>query len=191
MKKILKYLSISFAALLGACSRPAERPVELSPSISSSSIYTIPLRDIKGNTTDLTPYRGKKMMIVNTASKCGYTHQYKDLQRLQDEYSEKIVVLGFPSNQFGGQEPGTEAEIAEFCEKNFSVSFPLFEKIDVKGDGQSPLYSWLTMKSKNGWNEQEPTWNFCKYIIDEKGSLVAFFPAKTEPYDEKIISLLK
>ena len=131
------------------------------------------------------------MMIVNTASKCGYTHQYKDLQRLQDEYSEKIVVLGFPSNQFGGQEPGTEAEIAEFCEKNFSVSFPLFEKIDVKGDGQSPLYSWLTMKSKNGWNEQEPTWNFCKYIIDEKGSLVAFFPAKTEPYDEKIISLLK
>ena len=135
MKKILKYLSISFAALLGACSRPAERPVELSPSISSSSIYTIPLRDIKGNTTDLTPYRGKKMMIVNTASKCGYTHQYKDLQRLQDEYSEKIVVLGFPSNQFGGQEPGTEAEIAEFCEKNFSVSFPLFEKIDVKGDG--------------------------------------------------------
>ncbi len=131
------------------------------------------------------------MLIVNTASKCGYTPQYKDLQRLHEQYGSKIAVLGFPCNQFGGQEPGTKEEIVSFCTKNYGVTFPLFEKVEVKGSGKSPLYAWLTDKSKNGWNEQEPTWNFCKYVINEKGELVAFYPSKTNPFDEKIISLLK
>ncbi|TAH38772.1 MAG: glutathione peroxidase [Bacteroidetes bacterium] len=191
MKKIFKYIGISFTAILGACARPAERPLEIPVSKASSSIYSIKLTDINGGITDLSVYKGKKMLIVNTASKCGYTHQYADLERLHKEYGDKIVVLGFPCNQFGGQEPGTAEEIGAFCQKNYGVTFPLFEKSNVKGADKSELYSWLTDKSKNGWNEQEPSWNFCKYVIDEKGQLLAFYPSKTDPFDERIISLLK
>ena len=191
MKKILKYLGISFTAILGACARPAERPMQIPVNESQTSIYSIKVTDITGKVTDLSKYKGKKMLIVNTASKCGFTHQYKDLEKLHEEYGDKIVVLGFPCNQFGGQEPGTAEEIGAFCEKNYGVTFPLFEKSNVKGSEKSELYSWLTDKSKNGWNDQEPSWNFCKYVIDEKGRLLAFYPSKTEPFDERIISLLK
>ena len=191
MKKILKYIGISFTAILGACARPAERPMEIPDTGSQTSIYSIKVTDINGKVTDLSQYKGKKILIVNTASNCGYTHQYKDLEKLHEEYSDKIAVLGFPCNQFGGQEPGTAEEIGAFCEKNYGVTFPLFEKSNVKGSEKSELYSWLTDKSKNGWNDQEPSWNFCKYVIDEQGKLLAFYPSKTEPFDERIISLLK
>lgn len=191
MSKILSYLSLLFTAILGACSRPAERPMEKSTQSAQESVYSIQVKDINGQITDLSKYKGKKMLIVNTASKCGYTDQYKDLQELHEKYGDKIAVLGFPCNQFGGQEPGTEKEIVEFCQKNYNVTFPLFEKVDVKGKGKSELYSWLTDKSKNGWNEQEPTWNFCKYVIDENGQLLSFYPSKVNPMDGKIISILK
>jgi len=191
MKKILKYIGISFTAILGACARPAERPMEIPDTGSQTSIYSIKVTDINGKVTDLSQYKGKKILIVNTASNCGYTHQYKDLEKLHEEYADKIAVLGFPCNQFGGQEPGTAEEIGAFCEKNYGVTFPLFEKTNVKGSEKSELYSWLTDKSKNGWNDQEPSWNFCKYVIDEQGKLLAFYPSKTEPFDERIISLLK
>ncbi len=191
MKKILKYIGISFTAILGACARPAERPMEIPDTGSQTSIYSIKVTDINGKVTDLSQYKGKKILIVNTASNCGYTHQYKDLEKLHEEYADKIAVLGFPCNQFGGQEPGTAEEIGAFCEKNYGVTFPLFEKSNVKGSEKSELYSWLTDKSKNGWNDQEPSWNFCKYVIDEQGKLLAFYPSKTEPFDERIISLLK
>ncbi len=191
MKKILKYIGISFTAILGACARPAERPMEIPDTGSQTSIYSIKVTAINGKVTDLSQYKGKKILIVNTASNCGYTHQYKDLEKLHEEYADKIAVLGFPCNQFGGQEPGTAEEIGAFCEKNYGVTFPLFEKTNVKGSEKSELYSWLTDKSKNGWNDQEPSWNFCKYVIDEQGKLLAFYPSKTEPFDERIISLLK
>lgn len=191
MKKILKYLGISLTAILGACSRPAERPLSVSTPPNQVSIYSIVVKDINGHETDLSKYKGKKMLIVNTASKCGFTHQYDDLQKLHTQYGSQIAVLAFPCNQFGGQEPGTAEEIQEFCKMKYDVSFPLFEKIDVKGSNQSALYSWLTDKTKNGWNDQEPSWNFCKYIIDENGQLLAFYPSKTSPFDERIISLLK
>lgn len=191
MKKIFKYLGISITAILGACARPAERPLTLKSSLDLASIYNISVTDINGKVGDLSVYRGKKMLIVNTASKCGYTHQYKDLQSLHVQYGNKVAVLGFPSNQFGGQEPGTEKEIVNFCTKEYGVTFEMFKKIDVKGKSKAPLYEWLTDKSKNGWNDQEPTWNFCKYLIDENGRLLAFYPSMTNPLDEKIISLLK
>ncbi len=191
MKKFLNYLSIICTAFLGACSRPAERPIDKTPSAAQSTIYSIKVKDIEGKETDLSQYKGKKLLIVNTASNCGYTNQYKDLQELHQKYGDKIAVLAFPCNQFGGQEPGTEKEIEAFCKENYQVTFPLYEKVEVKGSGKSELYKWLTDKSKNGWNDTEPAWNFAKYVLDEKGQLLAFYPSKTSPLDEKIVSLLK
>ena len=122
------------------------------------------------------------LLVVNTASKCGYTPQYEGLEKLYRRYGERgLVVLGFPSDDFGGQEPGSNRDIANFCEVNYGVSFPMFEKVTVKGPGKAPVYQWLTDPAKNGWNEQEPLWNFCKYVINEKGELTHFFPSKTLP----------
>lgn len=191
MNKIFKYIGLASTAFLGACTRPAERPLAVNAPVHNSSIYEVQVKDIDGNSMNLSKYKGKKMLIVNVASKCGFTYQYADLEKMQKEYSDKIVVLGFPCNQFGGQEPGTKEEILSFCIKNYDVTFPLFEKIEVKGANQSALYKWLTDRSLNGWNDQEPTWNFCKYVINENGELLAFYPSKTSPYDEKIITLLK
>ena len=125
------------------------------------------------------------------ASKCGYTPQYEDLQKLNEEYGDKITILGFPANNFGGQEPGTNEEIKKFCTGNYGVTFPMFEKISVKGVDKHPLYRWLTDKSMNGWNDQEPTWNFCKYFIDENGELKHFFQSSVNPFDEEILKLIE
>jgi glutathione peroxidase len=119
------------------------------------------------------------------ASKCGYTPQYADWEAFYKSNKSNVVVLGFPANNFMGQEPGTEAEIAQFCSANYGVSFPMFEKISVKGDDMHPLYRWLSDKAQNGWNDQAPTWNFCKYVLNEKGELVAFFPSGIKPTDEE------
>ncbi len=135
-------------------------------------------------TVDFSSYKGKTLLIVNTASKCGYTPQYADLQALNDKYKDKVVILGFPANNFGGQEPGSNGEIAEFCQKNYGVTFQMFEKISVKGDDQHPLYAWL--KEKTG---QEPTWNFCKYLVKPDGT-VKFFNSKVKPTDAQITSEL-
>ena len=131
-------------------------------------------------------YKGKTLLIVNVASKCGFTPQYADLQQMQDQYGSKVTILGFPANNFGSQEPGTSIEIAEFCEKNYGVTFQMFEKISVKGSDQHPLYQFL--KEKTG---QEPSWNFCKYIINEEGEVTGFFPSKVKPLDPQIIKLIE
>jgi glutathione peroxidase len=130
------------------------------------------------------------VLIVNTASECGYTAQYKELQKLHEQYGSKIIVLGFPANNFGGQEPGTDTEIANFCEKNFGVTFQLFQKSDVIGDSKSDVYKWLTDKNQNGWNTEEPKWNFCKYLINENGDLIKFFSSSVGPLDKEIIEQL-
>lgn len=147
---------------------------------------------IDGEIFDMAQLRGKKVMIVNVASKCGYTPQYKQLQELYVNYRDKgFVILGFPCNQFMGQEPGTEEEIKTFCEKNYGVTFPLFSKIDVKGKDQHPIYQWLTQKALNGVEDSEVSWNFNKYLIDENGKYVMHLKSGADPFDDKIISWLE
>ena len=136
--------------------------------------------------------KGKKVLIVNTASHCGFTKQYEDLEKLYQQYKEKLLIIAFPANNFGFQEPGNNAEIAEFCKKNYGVSFPIAAKSSVlKGKDQNEVFVWLTDSTKNGWNSDAPTWNFGKYLINEEGTLTHVFSSGTEPMDEKIISALK
>ena len=141
---------------------------------------------------DFSTLKGKKVMIVNTASKCGLTPQYKDLQALYDTYKEEnFVIVGFPANNFAKQEPGTNAEIAEFCQLNYGVNFPMMAKISVKGEDMHPLYQFLTQKVKNGFEDSEVSWNFQKYLIDEDGRLVKMIPPKTLPTDQSILDWIK
>ena len=131
-------------------------------------------------------------MIVNTASKCGYTPQYKDLEQLYETYKDaNFVIVGFPANNFAQQEPGTNEEIAEFCELNYGVTFPMMAKISVKGDDMHPVYRFLTERSKNGFKDSEVGWNFQKYLIDENGHVVNVIPSKTLPTDESIVAWIK
>lgn len=151
---------------------------------TGQSIYDFKINSLEGEEIDFSKYKGKTLLIVNVASKCGFTPQYADLQKLHDEYGDRVAVLGFPANNFGAQEPGTHEEIATFCERNYGVKFQMFEKISVKGEDQHPLYRWL--KEKTG---QEPTWNFCKYLVKPDGS-VQFFPSKVKPTDTEIVNAL-
>ncbi|MEO9070914.1 MAG: glutathione peroxidase [Ginsengibacter sp.] len=138
-----------------------------------------------GEKISLEKYKGKKILIVNLASKCGFTPQYEELESLHQK-NKDIVILGFPANNFGAQEPGTDKEIAEFCKLNYGVTFPLFQKNDVKGNSKQPVYEWLTEKNKNGWNDQEPQWNFYKYLVDEQGNLSKVFSSSVSPMDIKL-----
>lgn len=153
-------------------------------TMSSSSIYDFKINGLDGKQIDFSQYKGKTLLIVNTASKCGYTPQYEELQKLHEQFGAKVTVLGFPANNFGAQEPGTNLEIAEFCKANYGVTFQMFEKISVKGDDQHALYKWL--KEKTG---QEPGWNFCKYLVKPDGA-VTFFNSKVKPMDKQILDAL-
>ena len=158
---------------------------------SLKSIYDYSYTSIDGKSVKLDAYRGKKMLIVNVASECGFTPQYEDLEKLYEQHGDKLVVLGFPANDFGGQEPGRNEEISKFCKSKYGVTFPLSEKVSVVGDGKHPIYQWLTDKALNGWNSAGPKWNFHKYLVSEKGELLAVFPSKTEPESEEILAYLK
>ena len=149
----------------------------------AKSLYDFTMNSLDGKSVALSQYKGKKVIILNTASECGYTPQYADWEAFYKQHKDKVVVLGFSANNFGGQEPGSSQQIATFCQKNYGVTFPLFEKIDVVGENQAPLYKWLTTKSLNGWNEQAPGWNFCKYVVDENGKLTHFFASGVKPND--------
>ena len=151
----------------------------------TKSLYDFTVKSIDGKTVPLSGFKGKKVVILNTASKCGYTPQYADWEKFYKAHGDKIVVLGFPANNFMGQEPGTNEEVASFCQKNYGVTVPMFEQVDVVGNDQAPLYKWLTTKSLNGWNDKAPTWNFCKYVIDEEGKLTNFFASGVKPDDAK------
>ena len=159
--------------------------------VSSSNFYDLKAVTIDGQEISFEKFKGKKVLIVNVASKCGYTYQYEGLQKLHELYGNKVAILGFPANDFLFQERGSNEEIAEFCESNYGVTFQMFEKITTKGKKQSPVYHWLSNKELNGWNDQKPSWNFCKYIIDEDGKLVGFFDSKVKPLSEEIVSLIK
>jgi len=158
---------------------------------NAQSIHSFTVKSIDGKNLNLASFKGKKILIVNTASKCGYTPQYEGLEKVYEQYKDKLVILGFPCNQFGGQEPGTNEEIVAFCKKNYGVSFPLADKIDVKGDNIAPIYQWLTMKSKNGILDASIAWNFNKFLIDENGKMIAYFPSSVKPDSEDILSYLK
>ena len=157
-----------------------------------NSIHTFTVEDINGNSFDLSSLRGKKVMLVNTASKCGLTPQYKKLEALYQQYKDQnFVIVGFPANNFMWQEPGTNDEIKAFCQKNYGVSFPMMAKISVKGKNQHPLYAFLTQKTKNGVVDSSVKWNFQKYLIDENGVLVDVISPRTQPDDVSILSWIK
>ena len=155
-----------------------------------TSFYDLEANSIKGEAIKMDQFKGKKILVVNVASKCGLTPQYSDLEKLYQKYSDKLVILGFPSNNFLRQEPGSNEEIASFCSKNYSVTFPLFEKIKVKGSKKHAIYQWLTDPKQNGWNKKGPSWNFTKYLIDENGKLIKRFSPRTLPLSDEIISLI-
>ena len=152
----------------------------------AASIYEFKIKSLDGKEIDFAQYKGKKLLIVNTASKCGKTPQYAGLEKLHEQFADKVTVLGFPANNFLWQEPGTSEEIAAFCEKNYGVQFQMFEKVSVKGGDQHPLYQWL--EAKTG---KKPDWNFAKYLVSEDGTQVTFFNSSTQPLDESIISRIQ
>lgn len=154
------------------------------------SLYDIKIEGIDGKLLDLKQYKGKKILFVNVASKCGFTNQYEGLQELYSKNKEKLMVIGLPCNQFGGQEPGTKNEIQSFCKLNYGVNFPMTEKVDVKGANQHPLYKWLTQKEKNSKMNSAVKWNFQKYLVDEKGRLIDVFYSITKPMSSNITKLL-
>jgi glutathione peroxidase len=155
------------------------------PEPVEGSIYDFVMPSIDGREINFAEFKGKKLLLVNTASKCGYTPQYAGLQKLHEQFGDRVAVLGFPANNFLWQEPGTNEEIASFCEKNYGVTFQMFEKISVKGKDKHPLYKWLQSKAGSA-----PGWNFCKYLVNEDGTEVSYFSNKVEPLDNKIIELI-
>lgn len=157
-----------------------------------ASIHQFKVQDLEGNEFDFNSLKGKKIMVVNTASKCGLTPQYKDLQELYEQFkSDNFIIVGFPANDFMSQEPGTNEEIATFCERNYGVTFPMMNKITVKGKEMHPVYQFLTQKAKNGVADSEVEWNFQKYLLNEKGQLDMIISPRTSPVDEKIINWIE
>jgi glutathione peroxidase len=155
-----------------------------------TSIYDIQINSLQGNSINLSNFKDKYLLIVNVASKCGFTPQYKELQKLHEKYKKSLIVIGVPCNQFGQQEPGEAFEIQEFCEANYGVEFLITEKIDVKGNNQHSLFKWLTDKSLNGCKDSKVKWNFQKYLINPKGNLIDYFYSTTSPISKKITKYL-
>lgn len=173
-----------------ACSAPQKKNNITNPeniNQMTPSIHSLNYTSIDGTSIPMSTYKGKKILIVNTASECGFTPQYKQLQELYNTYNTKLVIIGFPANDFGQQEPGENKDIQSFCEKNYGVTFPLSEKITVKGKGISPIYEWLTQKSQNGVMDAAIKWNFTKFLIDEDGRLLQQFDSQVSPLDEPIL----
>ncbi len=182
--KLLKHTVITLLTTLSI--------ITISSAQVAPSLYNLDLtmNSITGEKIDFSSFKGKKILIVNVASKCGYTSQYANLQKLYEMQEGELVIIGVPCNQFGGQEPGTSEEIATFCKVNYGVQFLITQKVDVKGDNQHDLYNWLTKKSKNGKLDTSVNWNFQKYLIDESGQFVASFSSSTAPLSSEILDLL-
>jgi glutathione peroxidase len=160
--------------------------------ISLRSLHALTVRLNSGDEINLGSFSGKKILIVNTASNCGYTGQYAELQKLYEKFRDCLVVIGFPANDFKEQERGTDEEIAEFCQKNYGVTFPLAAKSSVvKGKQQNEIFKWLSVEDLNGWNDQEPTWNFFKYLVDEDGKLIKYFDTAISPMSNEVVTAIK
>lgn len=181
MKTILKTLTFSLITII-------LMSFTMNHDHASSELYTIKINSLMGEAINLADFKGKKILFVNVASECGYTPQYEGLQKLSAEYGDKLVVIGVPCNQFGGQEPGEKEEIAAFCKKNYGVTFLMTEKVDVKGDNQHPLYGWLTQMKLNHVADSDVKWNFQKYLIDENGNYLEMFTSGVKPMNTEITS---
>jgi len=189
IKVLVLAAAFTCAAQLNNGSSNSDSP-KTQATIAAKSIYDFKVEALDGGTIDFSSYKGKKILVVNTASKCGFTPQYEGLEKLYEKYKDKLVIIGFPANNFGGQEPGTNTEIKEFCKKNYGVTFPMAAKVSVKGDDTAPIFKWLCNKSENGVLDAEIKWNFGKFLLDEKGNLISYFPSKIEPMSEEITSKL-
>lgn len=194
MKKIA-FLACSVILLLSSQVQAQTSKNKLSKTdkvMAKENIYQFKVQDLSGDTFDFASLKGKKVMIVNTASKCGLTPQYKDLEAIYKEYKDKgFVIVGFPANNFASQEPGTNKEIETFCQQNYGVTFPMMDKVSVKGKDMCEVYKFLTEKSKNGLQDSEVEWNFQKYLINEQGELVKVIKPRTLPTDPEIINWIK
>ncbi|PZR29379.1 MAG: glutathione peroxidase [Citrobacter freundii] len=162
----------------------------LSFTLAGSPIYEFKPTGLDGKTIDFSAFKGKKILIVNTASKCGLTPQYDDLEKLYEKYKSKLVIVGFPANNFAQQEPGSNQEIAEFCKKNYGVTFPVAEKVSVKGDDIAPIFRYLVDEAAKKGIKDPITWNFTKFLIDENGELITVFSPKTKPMSEEVLKYL-
>jgi glutathione peroxidase len=195
-RKLLAVAGILLAGLAIISFKRASKTIVAENSIineaSSNALYSLSIKSLDGSRTiSMSEFKGKKILCVNVASECGYTPQYQDLQKLYDTYKEKLVIIGFPCNQFGYQESGSAEEIQTFCKKNYGVTFVLTEKIDVKGSNQHPIYKWLCNKSENDKSDASVKWNFNKFLVDENGTWIAYFPSSVKPLSEEITSKLK
>ncbi|WP_310557906.1 glutathione peroxidase [Flavobacterium sp.] len=189
MKKIL--IIVCGVFLFWSC-QGQNKPAKTKMTMSKQTIYQFKVEDLSGKTFDFASLKGKKIMIVNTASKCGLTPQYKELEALYKEYSSKgFVIVGFPANNFAGQEPGTNKEIATFCQLNYGVTFPMMDKVSVKGNDMCAVYQFLTQKSKNGFQDSEVEWNFQKYLLNDKGELEKVISPRTLPTDPEVLKWVK
>lgn len=194
MKKILYIFSLS--AFFFSCQNQAQNQQKVAnvnqTTMSKQNIYQFKVEDLEGNTFDFSTLKGKKILVVNTASECGLTPQYEQLQAIYEKYRDKnFVIVGFPANNFGSQEPGTNQQIASFCQKNYGVTFPMMAKISVKGNDMHEVYQFLTQKAKNGLEDSEVQWNFQKYLINENGELEKVISPRTLPTDDEIVNWIE
>lgn len=195
MFKHFRSLLVSLCVLPGCGNAVRVGPVKVplqQPAANASSFFDLQAIDIHGEQVPMSRFKGNKLLVVNTASECGFTPQYKQLQELYEAYKDKgLVVIGFPSNDFGRQEPGSEAEIEAFCSKNYGITFPMMAKVHTKGGEQHPVYRWLTNKSLNGVMDASVSWNFEKFLIDENGLLVDNLGSGSDPMSERVLNWLE
>jgi glutathione peroxidase len=185
-QKIMKAI---YPAIMWASKKKTSVQVNETEAQPAVSFYSLQAIANNGTPVSFASFKNKKVLLVNTASDCGFTQQYEDLQKLHEQYADKLIILGFPANDFKEQEKEDDAAIAQFCKINFGVTFPLMQKSSViKSANQNPVFVWLSDKTKNGWNEQAPSWNFSKYLIDEQGVLIGYFASSISPLSEEIIS---
>ena len=192
---MIKILTITAVFLAGAFQTQTSSLIykgssDAIPSLEKKTIYDFKVEGLDGNMISFADFKGKKILIVNTASQCGYTPQYEGLQALYNKYKDRLVIVGFPANNFGAQEPGSNKDIKEFCKKNYGVTFPMAAKISVKGDDIAPIYKWLCNKSENGVLDATIKWNFNKFLLDEKGNLLYYFESKVTPMSTELTSKL-
>lgn len=181
---MIKLISLSLAFFWN---NPVVKP---DSPVQTQTIYNFKVAGLNGGTIDFADFKGKKILIVNTASKCGFTPQYEDLEALYKKYEGKLVIIGFPANNFFSQEPGSNETIEAFCKKNYGVTFPMAAKISVKGKDMAPIYKWLCNKSENGVMDAKVSWNFNKFLVDDHGKLIGHFKSKVKPMSEEILSKL-
>ena len=181
---------LSVGAFLQSCTQQ-KKEISQDKTQQMKTIYDYKVESLDGKEINFADFKGKKILIVNTASECGFTPQYADLETLSKDYKDKLVVVGFPANNFGGQEPGSNAEIGAFCQKNYGVTFPMAAKVSVKGDDTAPIFKYLTEKDLNGVKNTTILWNFTKFLLDENGKLIDSFISTTKPTSESITKYLK